>query len=285
MKVFIFIHPHLMEKYQQSFAGLEHDGWERVAGKYESAWAPLTQKFIEPLLDSAGVKKGMNVLDVACGPGYVAHAVYRREALSTGVDFSKQMIAIARKKYPELNFIEGNAQSLAFVNESFDAVLMNFGLLHIPDPHLALREACRVLRAEGRIGFTVWAPPELSEGARVTSTAFEKFGNKNVDVPEGPPYFQFSEETECRKSLTAAGFRESSVKFETLTVQWHVPTDTFLFDAESHAGVRTAALLARQEPAQLEAIRQAVKIAMKEYKADSGYILPFAAHIITATKN
>jgi ubiquinone/menaquinone biosynthesis C-methylase UbiE len=273
-----------MENDPQSFAELERTGWERVAGQYESVWAPLTQKFIEPLLQSVGVKQAMNVLDIACGPGYAAHAASRKGAIATGIDFSREMIAIAENNYPQVHFIEGNAQSLPFRNESFDGVLMNFGLLHIPDPDLALKEACRVLRPQGRLGFTVWAPPELSEGSRIMRNAFEKFGNMDVDLPEGPPYFRFSEEQECRKSLTAAGFRESSVKFETLTVQWHVPTDTFLFNAELQAGVRTAALLARQKPAQLEAIRQAVKIAMENYKADSGYIVPFAAHIITATR-
>lgn len=274
-----------MENYQQSFADLEREGWERVADQYESVWSPLTKKFIDPLLDAIGVEPGISVLDIACGPGYGAYNAHRKGAIATGVDFSREMVAIAKKNYPEIDFIEGNAQSLVFENESFDAVMMNFGLLHIPDPDLALKEACRVLRAAGRFGFTVWAPPELSEGSRITGNAVEKFGNMNVGLPEGPPYFRFSEVQECRKSLTTAGFRESTVKFETHTVQWHVPTDTFLFDAELQAGVRTAALLARQEPAQLEAIRHAVKIAMEQYKADSGYILPFAAHIITATKN
>lgn len=274
-----------MENAQQSFAGLEHEGWERVAAQYESVWAPLTKRFIDPLLQSLGVKPGMSLLDIACGPGYAAHAAYLQGAHPTGVDFSKQMIAIAKKKYPEVSFIEGDAQSLAFKNKSFDVVAMNFGLLHLPDPDKALNEICRVLRAEGRLGFTVWAPPEYSEGSRVMQSAIEKFGNMDVELPEGPPYFRFGEERECRKSLTAAGFNQPSIKFETLTVEWPVPTDTYLFEAELQAGVRTAALLERQQPEQLKAIRHAVKIAMEEYKTDSGYIIPFAAHIITATKN
>src|SRR5882762_7450124 len=110
-----------MENDPQSFAELERTGWERVADQYESVWAPLTKKFIEPLLHSVGVKQGMNVLDVACGPGYVAHVAYRKGAYATGVDFSKEMIAIAQNNYPEVNFREGNAQSLAFEKESFDA--------------------------------------------------------------------------------------------------------------------------------------------------------------------
>ena len=55
----------------ESFAKFEHEGWQRVAGKYDSVWASSTRQFILPLLDAAEVSGGMSVLDVGCGPGYV----------------------------------------------------------------------------------------------------------------------------------------------------------------------------------------------------------------------
>ncbi|HYV95085.1 MAG TPA: methyltransferase domain-containing protein [Chitinophagales bacterium] len=273
-----------MQTAHSSFAQLEHDGWERVANQYESVWSSLTKKYIEPLLNSIGEIKGMKLLDVACGPGYVSDAALHKGAHPTGIDFSKEMISIAKKKYPEVEFIVGDAQSLPFTIESFDCVAMNFGLLHLPDPDQALREANRVLKNEGRFGFTVWAPPEISDGSRMMRNAIEKFGNMNVDLPESPPYFRFCDEDEAGMALVAAGFDESSVKFETRTVHWQVPTDTFLFDAELNAGVRTAALLARQDSVQLEAIRHDVKLSMEKYRVKSGYDVPYSAHIITAAK-
>jgi len=69
----------------ESFAKFEHEGWQRVAGKYDSVWASSTRQFILPLLDAAEVSGGMLVLDVGCGPGYVSAAATARGAIPRGV--------------------------------------------------------------------------------------------------------------------------------------------------------------------------------------------------------
>ena len=56
------------------FSQFEYRGWQRVANKYESTWSGLTTLFIPPLLEAVGIVPGMRLLDVACGPGYVAEA-------------------------------------------------------------------------------------------------------------------------------------------------------------------------------------------------------------------
>src|SRR4051812_32088126 len=57
-----------------AFTKFEHEGWNRVADKYDATWASSTRQFIDPLLDAAGVATGMSILDVGCGPGYVSAA-------------------------------------------------------------------------------------------------------------------------------------------------------------------------------------------------------------------
>src|SRR5258706_15266041 len=95
------------------FSRLEHAGWERVAGKYEQAWASLTTQFVGPLLEATGITPGMRVLDVACGPGYVAAAALSLGASPIGIDFSGEMIHNARKLNPEIQFFESDAQKLS----------------------------------------------------------------------------------------------------------------------------------------------------------------------------
>ncbi len=99
------------------FSEFEHKGWQRVAGKYESAWGDLTRPFIPYLLKAVEVQAGIPLLDVACGPGYVAEAARLMGAEPTGVDFSGEMIRIAQKRIPEIHFHEGDAQTLDFENE------------------------------------------------------------------------------------------------------------------------------------------------------------------------
>ena len=59
------------------------------------------------------------------------------------------MVAEARRRWPALTFREGDAEALPFESSSLDAVVMNFGLLHLARPDVALAEAFRVLRPAG----------------------------------------------------------------------------------------------------------------------------------------
>jgi len=83
----------------QNFQKLEYEGLQRVAGLYETTWASLTRQFIDPLIQTAGIRKGMKVLDVACGPGYVTKALNDMNAIVTGLDFSPEMLGLAKKNY------------------------------------------------------------------------------------------------------------------------------------------------------------------------------------------
>ena len=91
-----------------AFTEFEHEGWERVADKYDSTWSISTRQFIPPLFDAAQVSAGMSILDVGCGPGYVSTAAAERGAKPIGLDFSKEMIAIAKKMFPNIEFREGD---------------------------------------------------------------------------------------------------------------------------------------------------------------------------------
>src|SRR6059036_3202070 len=93
-----------------AFTKFEHEGWERVAGQYEKIWASLTTQFIGPLLEAAGINRGMSVLDVACRPGYVSAAAKRLGAVPTGIDFSGEMVLRAKRRNAGIKFVEGNAQ-------------------------------------------------------------------------------------------------------------------------------------------------------------------------------
>jgi SAM-dependent methyltransferase len=267
-----------------SFANFEHEGWARVADKYDSVWSTSTRQFIPPLLEAAEVAEKMSILDVGCGPGYVSAAAAERGAIPTGLDFSQEMIAIAQKMFPRIEFREGDAQNLPFPDAGFDRVLANFALLHIAHPDRACAEACRVLKPGGKFGFTVWAPARESAYAKIIDDAIEAHANMNVDLPEGPPYHLYAGREKFQQALERAGFDGASIIFELHTIEWNVPTTRFIFDAERHAGVRTAGLLARQTPEKLRAIQSAIENAVRPYARQSGFTIPNAAYIIAVSK-
>src|SRR5262249_45619680 len=152
------------------------------------------------------VKKGTKVIDIATGPGYVAAAAAKRGATVIGVDFSTAMVAEAQRRNPDIEFRVGDAEQLPFGNDLFDAAVVNFGILHLSRPDRAFPEACRVLCPGGWLGFTVWAKPEEAVGFGIVLGAIAKYGDLNVPLPEGPPFFRFSEPDECIRSLLEAGF-------------------------------------------------------------------------------
>jgi ubiquinone/menaquinone biosynthesis C-methylase UbiE len=273
-----------MNTVRDDFTRFEHVGWERVADKYDSVWSSLTRQFIPHLINAAKVSPGMSVLDVACGPGYVSAAVKELGAVPTGIDFSEKMIAIAKTMFPNVSFLQGDAQELPFGNATFDRVLINFGLLHVSQPQTACAEVCRVLKSGGRLGFTVWTGPDKNPGAKIVNDAIEAHGDLDVGLPEGPPRYLHGEREECRKALEQSGFDGNSMSYETRTVEWHLPTASYFFEAERDAGVRTAGLLARQSPEKLHAIQVAIENQMQRYAAGNKFVLPMAAHIITVVK-
>jgi SAM-dependent methyltransferase len=273
-----------MEAAKDEFTRFEHEGWQRVAHKYDSMWSSLTRQFIPHLISAAQVSSGMSVLDAACGPGYVSDAVKQLGGVPTGIDFSEKMIAVAKAMFPEISFIQGDAQNLPFGDASFDRVLINFGLLHVSHPEKACAEACRVLKPKGRFAFSVWAGPDENPGAKIVNDAIEAHADLDVGLPEGPPHYLFGERVECRKALEQAGFDGKLMSYNSRTVEWHLPTASYFFETERDAGVRTAGLLARQSPETLDAIRAAIENGMNRYARGNEFVLPMTAHVVAVSK-
>jgi SAM-dependent methyltransferase len=265
-----------------AFHAFERAGWERAAEHYADVFGDVTTKMAAPLLDAVNAGAGTRLLDVATGPGFVAAAAAARGAIVTGVDFSPAMIADARRRHQGVTFREGDAEALPFDRDSFDAVVMSFGLLHLARPETAIAEAHRVLRAGGRYAFTVWAAPETAVAFGMTLKAIEEFGRPNVTLPEGPPFFRFSDADESRRVLEHAGFSHVDVRVVPLT--WTLASADGVYDALSRGGVRTAAVLRAQTPEALAAIRSAIRRSAERYRQGDRFVLPMPAVLAAGTR-
>ena len=126
--------------------------------------------------------------------------------------------------------------------------------------------------------------PDAEYSTRILADALNAHGDLTVNVPKGPDYLRHGRLDEWRRILGEAGFAAESVTVTKIDAEWDVPTDFFLFEAERHAGVRTAALLEAQTPDALWNIGQHMTRAVRAYEKDGAYAIPYAAYVIAARR-
>jgi SAM-dependent methyltransferase len=261
----------------------ERSGWERAAAAYAGSFEAATGLFALPLLDAAGVKAGSKLLDVACGPGSVTARAASRGADVIGVDFSPSMIATAIRRNPALRFQESDAEALPFEDETFDAVVINFGVHHFPFPVRAIGEARRVLRSGGRFGFATWASRREHVIDGLVVDAVRAAGNPEANLPMSPNG-PVNEIDLCIKLLTEAGFRPDAMRADLLKAPLTVTSAAHLIDIFEAGTVRLSTLLRSQPPENRAAILASIQAGIAGYRADDEFRIPFAAIIAVATK-
>ncbi len=102
---------------------------------------------------ATNLKAGGSALDVACGSGKLTAELARiagGHGRVVGLDFSPQMLEVAQRDHPEIEFLEGDALKLPFDDAEFDASTIAFGLRNLSDPIAGLREMLRVVKPGGR---------------------------------------------------------------------------------------------------------------------------------------
>ncbi|MCI4367000.1 MAG: class I SAM-dependent methyltransferase [Thermoplasmata archaeon] len=134
--------------------------WDELAAWYDAKQGEdgdlWHRTLIDPvLLNRIGDVAGRDVLDLACGPGYLARRLRRAGARVTGVDGAPAMIARAERHEAELPlgilYLVAPASDLrGLADRGFDLVYANMALMDIEDAEGAIREAARVLRRFGR---------------------------------------------------------------------------------------------------------------------------------------
>src|ERR1700731_714431 len=111
------------------------------------------------------IRRGSDVLDVACGTGNTAIPAARDGANVTGVDIATNLLEQARVRAAseglKVEFREGDAEALPFGVAEFDAVVSMFGAMFAPRPDLVAPELARVCRVDGFIALANWTPTGL----------------------------------------------------------------------------------------------------------------------------
>jgi SAM-dependent methyltransferase len=259
----------------------ERAGWNRAAPAYESAFATATRQFIEPLLDAASVGAGASVLDLCCGPGFVASAAATRRAHVKGLDFSTAMLTEARTRFPSIAFDHDDAEAPPYDDACFDAVVSNFGIHHVPRPALAIASVRRILRRGGKFAFTIWAGQQENIAWKLVFDAVRRHGDPAASAAP-PPGGGFATEADCLAALAAAGFTRTTARLVTGT--WRHRDGASLLAALRAGTARMAAMIDAQSEGAIGAIAADVEAAAQPYRDGAGLALPIACVIAEGGK-
>eukprot|EP00933_Yihiella_yeosuensis_P039014 TRINITY_DN32963_c0_g1_i1.p1 TRINITY_DN32963_c0_g1~~TRINITY_DN32963_c0_g1_i1.p1 ORF type:complete len:304 (+),score=54.27 TRINITY_DN32963_c0_g1_i1:34-945(+) len=270
-----------------AFTLFEHSRWQAAVSPYDRIFGRLTQQAASHVVKhvqkhAAMIEPGTKGLDCATGPGYVIEEAlrhgFRGEDL-VGADFSSAMLQRAKERIPNrsVSWIEADIQQQFSQEHSggYGWCSCNFGVLHLGNPDAFFSAARKVLRPGGVLVFTVWSALDRSPAFQIPLKAIQKHGSVDVGLPDGPPFFKYSDESESRTALINAGFDSDQIRIEELDMQWILDQPEDLWEAFLEGTARTGGLLERQAPSAKEAIRQAMHEALLALQPSSSSVPPY----------
>ena len=162
------------------------------------------------------------VLDLAGGTGDIAFRIAKRGAQVTVADINPGMLGVGKERadkrgFPEMEFVEANAEEMPFADQSFDAVTIAFGIRNVTDIPKALRDIRRTLKWGGRFYCLEFSSSEWPGFAKLydayTLNLVPKVGAVVADDEEAYRYLaesikRFPDMPSFARMIEEAGFRQ-----------------------------------------------------------------------------
>jgi ubiquinone/menaquinone biosynthesis C-methylase UbiE len=253
-------------------------GWDLAADDYERLWGAQLAGVQQEVTAAATLVRGERVLDLACGTGRVselaAAAVGVRGSV-LGVDLSQRMVDSARRAaQPNMDFERMDAQQLALPDASFDVVLCSLGLMYLPDPAQALREAVRVLRPGGRLALSVWG-----ERARCGWAALFEIVDAEVSSEVCPLFFGLGSPDALARLCSSLGLHDVHERRLSTTLRYE---DGAQACGAAFVGGPVALAWSRFPEATRQRVQARYLDALAPWRDGAGYQVPAEFVVVTA---
>lgn len=231
-------------------------------GKIAKSIEPAAEEFVE----RRSIASGTRVLDVACGSGNVAIPAARAGATVIGVDIAPNLLEEARQRAREqsldIEFEEGDAESLPYADSTFDMVLSMFGAMFAPRPERAAEEMLRVCRSGGTVAMANWTPGGFS-GSMFKVVA------SHVPPPPVPSPVLWGNENVVRERF-GSGASRVEMSLRQADIRYPFPPEEVVAYFREHFGPVRNAFLALGEAEQESLRRDLVGVWSEHNRATDG---------------
>lgn len=256
-----------------------------AAQAYESLFVPaLFGQWTKDMVNAAQLKAGQKVLDIACGTGVLARAIATHTSPGgyvAAIDPNPGMLTVAREFRPDIDWREGMAENLPFLDRSFDAVLSQFGLMFFQDRAQSLREMLRVLKSPGRLVVAVWDSIENIPGYSTQLGLIERMAGQAAAEASRAPFILGN-----RDDLVAL-FQEAGATSVDVTTQRgtaRFPSIQVMVEAELSGWLPVMGVNLAEELVH-EILREAESALGSYATPDGTMIFDVTAHVVTAQKS
>ena len=256
---------------------------QSAAEIYESFFVPaLFQQWSPVMVDMLDLSQQQRVLDVACGTGIVARHVaeqFNNHDQICGIDINEGMLEVAKQKAPGIRWQLAPAEALPFDNNSFDAVVCQFGLMFFRNRSAAIQEMLRVLKPGGKLALAVWDKIENSPGyKKVTELLHKLFGEKIANEMQAP--FVLGDRKKLVQLMDDAGMKNYELQTVQGTAKFSSINDWVFTDIK---GWTLADMIDAHQFEQLLTISDSE---LRQFTNDDGEVRFSApAHIVLTQKN
>jgi SAM-dependent methyltransferase len=233
------------------------------------------------LIDALAVQPGETVLELAAGAGDAGLAIIERAGSGVRLissDVSPATIEVARRNAIErglddIQFQVLDAEHLAMASASVDVVICRWGYMRMEHPASAFRETGRVLRAGGRVAFSVWGDRARNRWTTIDAEVCEQLGYVPPSEPTGPGgMFSLADPRRLRMMVHESGLDVRRI--ESVQVSWsYASVEDYIAIEIGRPGPRGDFFRGRPQQEQERATRLAAEL-LEPFRIDSGYLVP-----------
>jgi ubiquinone/menaquinone biosynthesis C-methylase UbiE len=257
-----------------------------VPQHYDDLLGPfLFEPFAEDLAKRVSGYPTQNVLELAAGTGRLTTQLIKNlqpGASLTVTDLNEDMVLVAKSKNPSslVAWDTVDMTAIPYVDNHFDLVVAQFGVMLVPDKLLALQNIFRVLKNDGKLVFSVWGNADDNPVWKITADFVNEYLEKEVwNLYNGP--FSMQDESLVFNILKEAGFRKFSV--ENVRITGTIGSAALATKGFIH-GLPVGALIEQDSPGKLPVVEELLEERMRNQLGDLPLASPLFALVFTAEK-